>query len=205
MDGAAQVSGAVAVALVRGCRCWARRYLLGANTGRAAQRHAGPATRGVAGAVPASAVPRVSRRAVRQPGVYSVAAGSRLQDLLSVAGGAPSADLEAVNLAARLQDEEHVGDSGAGSGRPAGWRRARGRGARRDGPARRRARHKSEHQRRGCDDARHAAGIGPALAARIVEYRALHGRFAAPAAIQDVPGIGAKLYELIASQIVAGP
>lgn len=33
-------------------------------------------------------------------------------------------------------------------------------------------------------------GLGPALAARIVEHRSAHGPFRAPEALLDVPGIG---------------
>ena len=40
-------------------------------------------------------------------------------------------------------------------------------------------------------------GIGPALAGRIIEYRAEYGRFSAPEQIMDVKGIGEATYEAI--------
>ena len=44
--------------------------------------------------------------AVRRPGVYTLKAGDRLIDAVEAAGGeTPEADLEAVNLALRVQDE----------------------------------------------------------------------------------------------------
>jgi len=47
--------------------------------------------------------------AVVQPGVYEMQAGDRVIDVLYEAGGhTPDADLEAVNLALRLQDEDQV-------------------------------------------------------------------------------------------------
>jgi competence protein ComEA len=47
--------------------------------------------------------------AVRRPGVYRMPAGSRVDDAVSRAGGAaPRAELEAVNLAARLADGQQV-------------------------------------------------------------------------------------------------
>ena len=61
----------------------------------------------------ATAVPRVDMKvyvsgAVRELGVYDMAEGSRLADALQAAGGATGdADLAAVNLAARLSDEQH--------------------------------------------------------------------------------------------------
>lgn len=47
--------------------------------------------------------------AVKVPGVYSLPPGSRVQDAVRKAGGAtPQADLERINLAERLQDEDMV-------------------------------------------------------------------------------------------------
>ncbi len=55
------------------------------------------------------AVPRVYvTGAVNNPGVYPVEPGARLSDAIAAAGGATSdADLDAVNLALRLRDEQH--------------------------------------------------------------------------------------------------
>lgn len=47
--------------------------------------------------------------AVAQPGVYEIADGERVVDLLYKAGGpAPDANLEGINLAVRLHDEDQV-------------------------------------------------------------------------------------------------
>ena len=46
--------------------------------------------------------------AVRSPGVYGMSKGDRLAELVEAAGGATDdADLSAVNLAARVEDEDH--------------------------------------------------------------------------------------------------
>ena len=46
--------------------------------------------------------------AIKVPGVYEVSEGSRLVDVIAAAGGATEdADLDAVNLAARVGDREH--------------------------------------------------------------------------------------------------
>ena len=46
--------------------------------------------------------------AVRSPGVYAVADGDRLDEVVQAAGGlTDDADLAAVNLAARVKDENH--------------------------------------------------------------------------------------------------
>ncbi len=47
-------------------------------------------------------------------------------------------------------------------------------------------------------------GIGPVLAARIVEHRTRHGPFAAPAELIDVPGIGPRSLSRLESRICAG-
>ena len=47
--------------------------------------------------------------AVKQPGVYALPLGSRVADAVSAAGGASQdADMERMNLAARVNDEAHV-------------------------------------------------------------------------------------------------
>lgn len=82
---------------------------------------AAPALAPASNAPPPSAVPPVTpvpARApivvhvvgcVRKPGVYSFAEGARVCDAVQRAGGAkPQADLEAVNLAARLEDGKQL-------------------------------------------------------------------------------------------------
>jgi competence protein ComEA len=126
--------------------------------------------------------------AVRTPGVYALAAGSRLEDALDAAGGpAARADLGALNLAGRLEDGERVlvplispTPAPGEAGEPA-----------------------AEHQ--GLLDINSATtaqletlpGIGPVLAASIVEYRETYGAFARLEDLLRVPGIGpAKLEQL---------
>jgi competence protein ComEA len=47
--------------------------------------------------------------AVNSPGVYTVSDGARILDAIEIAGGAaPDADLDAINLAVRLRDEDKV-------------------------------------------------------------------------------------------------
>src|SRR5450759_717957 len=59
-------------------------------------------------ATPASVIIDV-RGAVAQPGVYTLSAGSRLQDALTQAGGVlPSAETRNLNLARRLNDGEQI-------------------------------------------------------------------------------------------------
>ena len=46
--------------------------------------------------------------AVRQPGLYTIKEGDRLADLIALAGGiTEDADMQAVNLAVRVKDQDH--------------------------------------------------------------------------------------------------
>lgn len=47
-------------------------------------------------------------------------------------------------------------------------------------------------------------GIGPKLAARIVDYRAANGPFQSPEELMNVSGIGEKTYAGLAEQIITG-
>jgi competence protein ComEA len=117
--------------------------------------------------------------AVRWPGVYTVPAGARVQAAVRRAGGpSEDADLTLLNLAAPLQDGQQVvvpariapGAAGAGPAVPAG------------GPVSLSS--ATAEQLEALD------GIGPALAARIVEWRTAHGGFASVDQLAEVPGIG---------------
>jgi competence protein ComEA len=44
-------------------------------------------------------------------------------------------------------------------------------------------------------------GVGPALAARIVEYRRAHGRFRGPSDLDRVPGVGSGLLRKLKARL----
>lgn len=78
--------------------------------------------------------------AVQKPGVYHLPAGSRVEDLLNKAGLLPGADVDSLNLAARLKDEQHLlvpqratetctGNDGSGSSQRNPFAPAEGAGA----------------------------------------------------------------------------
>jgi competence protein ComEA len=124
---------------------------------------------------------------VRRPGVVALPAGSRVADAVEAAGGLRrGAELGATNLARVLADGERVdigGDEAAGSGTgvPGGVGSAVG-----------------AHV--GLIDLNTATaeqfdtlpGIGPVTAAKILAWRAEHGRFSVVDELAEVPGIGPK-------------
>ncbi|HET7487602.1 MAG TPA: helix-hairpin-helix domain-containing protein [Acidimicrobiales bacterium] len=127
--------------------------------------------------------------AVARPGVYRVPPGGRVTDLLDAAGGAlPDADLDQLNLAAKVADGDRVfvprrGQApppplaGAGTAAPAG------------GPV--------DLNTATLAELDGLPGVGPATAQAIVDYRTEHGRFARVDDLAEVRGIGpAKLAAL---------
>lgn len=148
-----------------------------------------------AGGAPAEAEPASyvhAAGAVARPGVYRVQAGGRVADVLDAAGGpATDADLDQVNLAARVTDGERVfvprrgqavppvvagGPGGAGAG---------GAGVA-AGPL--------DLNTATLDQLDALPGVGPATAQAILDYRAERGRFSQVQELMEVRGIGeAKL------------
>jgi len=117
---------------------------------------------------------------VARPGVYDVSPGSRVSDLLELAGGATSeAALESVNLARKVSDEEkiYIPSSKETEESMAGVLvniNAAGQQALESLP-----------------------GIGPATAKNIIDYREFNGPFKNIEEIQKVGGIGEKKFQAI--------
>lgn len=149
---------------------------------------AGPSATASAGERPDDVVVYVSG-AVASPGVLTLPANSRVIDAITEAGGAtPEADLESINLARVLVDGEQirvgvVGESPPPASSAAGSTAGSGTCVRLDSATE--------------DDLQTLPGIGPALATRIISYRATHPRLSSVEELDDVPGIGPSLIEKI--------
>ena len=129
---------------------------------------------------------------VRRPGLYRLPHGSRVGESVQRAGG-PSrrAELAGVNLAAQLQDGQQVnvprrGGRAAAAGPPGGPEVPPGSAG---GPI---ALGTATAEQLDAVD-----GIGPTLAARIIEYRAAHGGFRSIDQLREVEGIGEKRFEAL--------
>lgn len=173
----------------------------------AAASAAGGATRPpstVGGDVSSTTAPAVVVQAAGQvvsPGVYRLAAGSRVDDLVREAGGfGPRADRDRVNLAAELVDGARVwvpavgeeappvvvsAEGGSSSGAPPGSAS----GTAPPQPV--------DLNTATAEELDALPGVGPATAAAILAYRDQHGPFAAVDDLLEVRGIGdAKLEQL---------
>lgn len=120
--------------------------------------------------------------AVRTPGLFTLSAGSRVDDAITAAGGATSPKaLTSVNLARPLVDGEQILVGSAG-----------GSGAKEQGV--------------NLNTADAAAletlpGVGPVLAKRIVDWRTTNGPFRSIDELGEVSGIGDSIMAQLRSQV----
>ncbi len=128
--------------------------------------------------------------AVGRPGVYRLPAGSRVDDAVRRAGGAkPRAELEAVNLAARLADGQQVvvperGPGGSLLGAVASSE---------DGPI--------SLGTATVEQLDTIDGIGPVTAQDIVDFRDEHGGLASVDQLDQVSGIGPATMESLRARL----
>ncbi|MGZ6641933.1 MAG: helix-hairpin-helix domain-containing protein [Solirubrobacteraceae bacterium] len=121
--------------------------------------------------------------AVRHPGVYRLATGQRVKDAVARAGGATSrGDPNAINLAAKVADGQQVlvprrGAAVAAAGGAAG-----------SGPAAPPVSLNSAT----AEQLDTLDGVGPATAAKILDWRRQHGGFRSVDDLGEIPGIGPK-------------
>ncbi len=127
--------------------------------------------------------------AVRRPGVYRMPAGSRVNDAVIRAGGpVPQAELDAVNLAARLADGQQV----VVPERLPGGAAAVGPTAE-DSPI--------SLGTATAEQLEEIDGIGPVTAGDIVEFRDEHGGLSSVEQLDQVPGIGPATMEALRERL----
>jgi competence protein ComEA len=124
--------------------------------------------------------------AVKNPGVYELFEGDRVKDAIDAAGGqADGADLNALNLALKLDDEDKIyvpisGEELVSNGRSL-----------QPDDGKININTADKRQLEGLP------GIGEVIAGRIVEYREKNGAFKSPKDIVKVSGIGDVTYDSI--------
>lgn len=143
--------------------------------------------------------------AVRTPDVYLLPAGSIVKDAIQVAGGpADDADLDRINLALALYDQQqvyvpHTGEATPAAPPPSGAQPPTSAGSE-DATA---TGGKVNLNTATVQQLDTLPGIGPAIAQRIIDYRKAHGPFTAPEDIMNVKGIGQVTYEKLQDLITA--
>ncbi len=136
---------------------------------------------------------------VAEPGVVTLAAGSRVDDALEAAGGTKGdADLASINLARPLVDGEQVyvpepGEAGGGAAVPGGGTVPGGGAAPAGG--------KIDLNSADATTLETLPGVGPVLAQRIVDWRTEHGGFSSVDELGEVSGIGEKTFADLAPEV----
>jgi competence protein ComEA len=121
---------------------------------------------------------------VKHPGVYQVAPGTHLFEVIALAGGfSIKADQSSVNLARTINDGEQVVVASM-SGNVTNPTGSSNRGQLRLNQAT-------------SEELESLPGVGPKLAGRIIDWRTANGGFAQIADLLEVGGIGDKLYAAI--------
>jgi competence protein ComEA len=124
--------------------------------------------------------------AVRTPGVYRLRDGERIQDAVRRAGGPRAgADLNAINLAAKVADGQQVVVPRRGA---AGAAPLSGETGEAGGPPQAPVSLNTAT----AEQLDTLDGVGPATASKILEYRRQHGGFRSIDDLGEIPGIGPK-------------
>ncbi len=130
--------------------------------------------------------------AVQRPGVYTVRDDDRMVEVVAAAGGAlADADLNAVNLAIRVKDEDHLHLPRIGESLQPGGDTAFGTTG------------KIDINSADAQLFQTLPGIGEVKAEAIVRYRGERGEFASVDALLEVSGIGRATLESIRELIEA--
>lgn len=150
---------------------------------------AGASPAATAGGAPATITVHAAG-ALNRPGVYAVPNGARVADVLAAAGGAlPDADVDQVNLAAKVADAERVYLPKKGEAPPPEGSGGAGPGGQPAAPV--------DLNTATAEQLDTLPGVGPATAQAILQFRTGRGRFRSVDDLLEVRGIGpAKLETL---------
>jgi competence protein ComEA len=130
--------------------------------------------------------------AVRRAGVYRLGAGKRVEDAIRVAGGATAhADLQAINLAAKVADGQQIVVPRRGVA-AVGAAATPGAGA---------AAAPVNLNTATAEQLDTLDGVGPTTAQKILAFRQQHGGFSSINDLAQIPGIGPKKLAALRPQV----
>ena len=143
--------------------------------------------------------------AVKNPGLYRLPPSARVDDAIKKAGGAkPGADLDALNLAERVQDGSKIQVRLRGLDQPSETPATTGNGTAGTQQEKPESTKGSKFTRAGkeslnintatAETLQRLPGVGPAMADRIIAHRKENGPFTDPEQLMDVSGIGEKKF-----------
>lgn len=150
---------------------------------------------GGAGRLPTEAIFVHVAGAVKSPGVYALPPGSRIVDAVNEAGGpADDAEIHVLNLASLISDGERIYVPTKGEARSLAQA---GAGMSPAFPSVAAAIGELDLNSADARALEALPGVGPVLAARIVQFRKTNGRFRTIEDLKQVPGIGDKVFAAI--------
>ncbi|NMA83286.1 MAG: transporter [Epulopiscium sp.] len=136
--------------------------------------------------------------AVYQPNIYALPLGSRIYDVIELAGGATEdADLDQINLAMKIKDEQKIYIPSFGEEFDKIQKENNNNSMQLDEEDM----HMININIASSNSLEALPGIGPVTAANIIEYREKNGAFQTIEDIQKVSRIGPKTFEKIKSKI----
>ena len=131
---------------------------------------------------------------VYNPGVFEFYEGARIVDAVTAAGGKTSyADPNAINLAARLVDDQHIIVFSLEDNMPPTAAASGGTGQAADG--------RININTATSEQLQTLSGIGPVMAGNIISHREARGGFATIEEIKNVSGIGERTFENLRDRI----
>ncbi len=132
--------------------------------------------------------------AVQRPGVYRLPEGSRVDEAVKRAGGATGkAELDSLNLAARLADGQQVVVPERVPGAPPGAPAATDTGGEEDGPISLATATAAELDT--------IDGIGPVTAEDIIKFREEHGGLSSVDQLDEISGVGPATMEALSERL----
>lgn len=137
---------------------------------------------------------------VKNPGVYELKNGLRVIDAVNMAGGPlQEADLDSLNLAEKLHDEEKIYVPKKGEIPPATVNTYNTQSATTQSQTQNNG--KVNINTAGLEELKTLPGIGDVLAGNIIDYRNANGPFKSIDEIVNVPKIGPKTFENLKDKI----
>lgn len=137
---------------------------------------------------------------IKKPGVYSLKSGTRVEDIMNLAGGPTSfADMLGVNLAQKLEDEDQIiipkiNENGKNE------KKYSSHSHKKSTPKTKKNQkveltYKININSADIKELDKLPGVGEVTAKRIIEYRKTHGNFTCIEDLMNVSGIGEKTFQ----------
>lgn len=138
--------------------------------------------------------------AVQSPGLYTLERGQRVADAIEAAGGIlPNADISGMGMAAPLRDADQIFVASNLPSPPAGGSTPLQTSTSLETPT------TININRASAEQLEDLPGIGPAIAARIVDYRQRNGAFRSVDELEQIRGISGRMVEELRPLVTTGP